>query len=91
MRRIKHLFTGKFKGLLTTRRREGGAGGARGETFLNLIIFPRMGRRETTEDCRGWGKKQQKRKRKRRDIKETLATRNKYVSEWTRFSQVFRA
>jgi hypothetical protein len=26
MRRIKHLFTGKFKGLLTTGRREGGEG-----------------------------------------------------------------
>jgi hypothetical protein len=81
MRRIKHLFTGKFKGLMTTGRREGGEEGRQRRNFSQSNYLSKDGEKGNNTGLQRVGKKQQKRKRKRRDIKETLATRNKYVSE----------
>jgi hypothetical protein len=70
MRRIKHLFTGKFKGLLTTGRRE--EEGRQRRNFSQSNYLSKDGEKGNNRGLQGVGKKQQKRKRKRQDIRKDV-------------------
>jgi hypothetical protein len=65
------LFTGKFKGLLTTGRREE-EGGRQRRNFSQSNYLSKDGEKGNNRELQRVGKKQQKRKRKRQDIRKDV-------------------